>query len=60
MRNNAMLLRWEINEAGSVFLNPLSTPAPTGVTFQTPDEILAGAFPPSSSELPTALFHLSP
>jgi FtsP/CotA-like multicopper oxidase with cupredoxin domain len=49
--DNAMLLRWEINAAGGVFLNPLPTPipAPTGVTFQTPDEVLAGAFPPYSS-----------
>jgi manganese oxidase len=49
--DNAMLLRWEINNAGGVFLNPLPTPipAPTGVTFEQPDEILAGAFPPYSS-----------
>jgi manganese oxidase len=49
--DNAMLLRWEINKAGGVFLNPLPTPipAPTGVTFEHPDEILAGAFPPNSS-----------
>jgi FtsP/CotA-like multicopper oxidase with cupredoxin domain len=40
--DNAMLLRWEINGAGSPFLNPLPTPIskPTGVTFQSPDEIL--------------------
>ncbi len=50
--DNAMLLRWEINKAGGVFLNPLPTPipAPTGVTFEPPDEILAGAFPPYTSE----------
>jgi FtsP/CotA-like multicopper oxidase with cupredoxin domain len=49
--DNAMLMRWEINKAGGVFLNPLPTPipAPTGVTFQAPDEILAGAFPPYDS-----------
>jgi manganese oxidase len=49
--DNAMLLRWEIDHAGGVFLNPLPTPipAPTGVTFQKPDEILAGAFPPYTS-----------
>jgi manganese oxidase len=49
--DNAMLMRWEINNAGGVFLNPLPTPipAPTGVTFQAPDEILAGAFPPYNS-----------
>jgi manganese oxidase len=50
--DNAMLLRWEINKAGGVFLNPLPTPipAPTGVTFEPPDEILAGAFPPYTSQ----------
>jgi manganese oxidase len=44
--DNAMLLRWEINSAGGVFLNPLPTPIPkpTGVTFQAPDEILTNAF----------------
>jgi FtsP/CotA-like multicopper oxidase with cupredoxin domain len=49
--DNAMLMRWEINNAGGVFLNPLPTPipAPTGVTFEAPDEILAGAFPPYNS-----------
>jgi manganese oxidase len=46
--DNAMLMRWEINNAGGVFLNPLPTPipSPTGVTFEQPDQILAGAFPP--------------
>jgi manganese oxidase len=45
--DNAMLLRWEINNAGGVFLNPLPTPIPSpqGVTFETPDQILSGAFP---------------
>jgi manganese oxidase len=49
--DNAMLLRWEINDAGGVFLNPLPTPipSPNGVTFEPPDEILAGAFPPYTS-----------
>ncbi len=49
--DNAMLMRWEINKAGGVFTNPLPTPipSPTGVTFQAPDEILAGAFPPNDS-----------
>jgi manganese oxidase len=49
--DNAMLLRWEINNAGGVFVNPLPTPipSPTGVTFEQPDEILSGAFPPYSS-----------
>jgi manganese oxidase len=43
--DNAMLLRWDINGAGTPFLNPLPTPIskPTGVTFQSPDEILTGA-----------------
>lgn len=50
--DNAMLLRWEINNAGGVFLNPLPTPIPqpTGVTFEPPDEILSGAFPPYNSQ----------
>ncbi len=45
--DNAMLLRWEINNAGGVFVNPLPTPIPSpqGVTFESPDQILAGAFP---------------
>jgi manganese oxidase len=49
--DNAMLLRWEINDAGGVFVNPLPTPipSPNGVTFEAPDEILAGAFPPNNS-----------
>jgi manganese oxidase len=49
--DNAMLMRWEINNAGGVFLNPLPTPipSPNGVTFEAPDEILAGAFPPYNS-----------
>jgi manganese oxidase len=49
--DNAMLMRWEINNAGGVFLNPLPTPipSPNGVTFEAPDEILAGAFPPNNS-----------
>jgi FtsP/CotA-like multicopper oxidase with cupredoxin domain len=44
--DNAMLMRWEINNAGGVFLNPLPTPIPrpTGVTFQAPDDILPNAF----------------
>jgi FtsP/CotA-like multicopper oxidase with cupredoxin domain len=43
--DNAMLLRWDINNAGQPFLNPLPTPIskPTGVTFETPDEILPNA-----------------
>ena len=40
--DNAMLLRWEINDGGEPFLAPLPTPVPTpqGVRFQTPSEIL--------------------
>jgi len=36
--DNAMLLRWEINEGGEPFLSPLPTPVPTpqGVRFQAP------------------------
>jgi FtsP/CotA-like multicopper oxidase with cupredoxin domain len=43
--DNAMLLRWEINDAGGAFLAPLPTPIPSpqGVTFQNPSEILPGA-----------------
>jgi FtsP/CotA-like multicopper oxidase with cupredoxin domain len=44
--DNAMLLRWEIDNSGAPFLRPLPTPIPTpqGVTFENPDEILQGAF----------------
>jgi hypothetical protein len=44
--DNAMLLRWEIDGAGTPFLNPLPTPIPTpqGVTFMAPDDILPTAF----------------
>ena len=44
--DNAMLLRWEINGAGGALLNPLPTPiaSPTGVTFESPDDILPSAF----------------
>jgi FtsP/CotA-like multicopper oxidase with cupredoxin domain len=40
--DNAMLLRWEINDAGDPFLAPLPTPlpSPTGVTFENPFEII--------------------
>jgi manganese oxidase len=43
--DNAMLLRWDINNAGQPFLNPLPTPIskPTGVTFEAPDDILPNA-----------------
>lgn len=44
--DNAMLLRWEIDNGGSPFLRPLPTPiaTPQGVTFVAPDEILPTAF----------------
>jgi FtsP/CotA-like multicopper oxidase with cupredoxin domain len=40
--DNAMLLRWEIDDAGGAFMRPLPTPiaSPTGVTFEQPDDIL--------------------
>jgi FtsP/CotA-like multicopper oxidase with cupredoxin domain len=43
--DNAMLLRWEINDNGSPFLRPLPTPiaTPQGVTFVQPAEILPTA-----------------
>jgi FtsP/CotA-like multicopper oxidase with cupredoxin domain len=42
--DNAMLLRWDL-DSGAPFLSPLPTPIskPTGVTFETPDEILPNA-----------------
>jgi manganese oxidase len=44
--DNAMLLRWEIDDGGAPFLRPLPTPIPTpqGVRFQAPSEVLATAF----------------
>jgi manganese oxidase len=44
--DNAMLLRWEIDDGGAPFLRPLPTPRPTpqGVTFVPPTEILPTAF----------------
>jgi FtsP/CotA-like multicopper oxidase with cupredoxin domain len=44
--DNAMLLRWEIDNGGAPFLRPLPTPIPTpnGVTFEQPDDILPTAF----------------
>ena len=43
--DNAMLLRWEIDDNGAPFLRPLPTPipAPQGVTFRDPDDILPTA-----------------
>jgi FtsP/CotA-like multicopper oxidase with cupredoxin domain len=45
--DNAMLLRWEIDQfTGNAELKPLPTPIPKpqGVTFQSPDQVLPGAF----------------
>jgi FtsP/CotA-like multicopper oxidase with cupredoxin domain len=44
--DNAMLLRWEIDDAGGAFLKALPTPipSPTGVTFENPDDVLPTAF----------------
>jgi manganese oxidase len=44
--DNAMLLRWEIDDLGGAFLQPLPTPIPTpqGVTFMDPTDILPSAF----------------
>jgi hypothetical protein len=43
--DNAMLLRWVVNEGSEPFLSPLPTPVPTpqGVTFQSPSEVLPTA-----------------
>ena len=44
--DNAMLLRWEVDDSGPPFLRPLPTPIPTpqGVTFEAPTDILPTAF----------------
>jgi manganese oxidase len=44
--DNAMLLRWEIDDSGAPFLRPLPTPNPTpqGVTFDNPTDVLPTAF----------------
>jgi FtsP/CotA-like multicopper oxidase with cupredoxin domain len=44
--DNAMLVRWEIDDGGAPFLRPLPTPIPTpqGVTFVAPDDIAPTAF----------------
>jgi manganese oxidase len=44
--DNAMLVRWETNGAGTPFLSPLPTPicTPQGVTFIPPDDIASTAF----------------
>lgn len=43
--DNAMLLRWEIDDSGGAFLRPLPTPIPSpqGVTFRDPTEVLGSA-----------------
>jgi FtsP/CotA-like multicopper oxidase with cupredoxin domain len=43
--DNAMLLRWEIDDNGGSFLRPLPTPIPTpqGVTFRDPTDVLPTA-----------------
>jgi FtsP/CotA-like multicopper oxidase with cupredoxin domain len=43
--DNAMLLRWEIDDSGAPFLRPLPTPIPTpqGVTFEDPTDVLPTA-----------------
>jgi len=43
--DNAMLIRWELDDRGEPFMRPLPTPIPTpqGVTFVAPDDILRGA-----------------
>src|SRR5690349_3531487 len=44
--DNAMLVRWEIDDGGAPFLRPLPTPIPTpqGVTFVPPDNVEPTAF----------------
>jgi len=44
--DNAMLVRWEIDDNGAPFLRPLPTPIPTpqGVTFEPPTDVLPTAF----------------
>jgi hypothetical protein len=40
--DNAMLMRWEIDDKGAAVLEPLPTPIPTpqGVKFQAPGDVL--------------------
>jgi FtsP/CotA-like multicopper oxidase with cupredoxin domain len=44
--DNAMLVRWEIDDSGTPFLRPLPTPisTPQGVTFEAPTDIEPTAF----------------
>jgi FtsP/CotA-like multicopper oxidase with cupredoxin domain len=50
--DNAMLMRWELDDGGEPFLRPLPTPIPTprGVTFVDPDDILPTAFEPAKTK----------
>jgi manganese oxidase len=43
--DNAMLMRWEIDDGGTPFLRPLPTPIPKpqGVTFEAPTDVLPTA-----------------
>jgi FtsP/CotA-like multicopper oxidase with cupredoxin domain len=43
--DNAMLLRWEIDDSGAPFVRPLPTPIPTpqGVEFRPPTDVLPTA-----------------
>ncbi len=43
--DNAMLLRWEINQGAAPYLSPLPTPIPSpqGVTFKPADDVLSTA-----------------
>src|SRR5207249_12201926 len=52
--DNAMLLRWEIDDHGAPFLRPLPTPIPKpqGVTFEPPTQILKNAFRDGAGRLP--------
>ncbi|MBZ5525097.1 MAG: multicopper oxidase domain-containing protein [Acidobacteriia bacterium] len=44
--DNAMLIRWELDDGGAPFARPLPTPVPTpqGVSFIAPDDIAPTAF----------------
>jgi len=49
--DNAMLLRWDIDQDGTATLTRLRTPLPTpqGVTFVDPDDVLPTAEKPGGS-----------
>ena len=44
--DNAMLLRWELDDGGAPYLRPLPTPIPTpnGVTYRSPTQVLPTAY----------------